>query len=173
MAQTTNTTPERSATVVKLTRPVPWFDGQTITQISLREPSGRQYVKLGDPRVLVWNASGGGYWVEQPEVVAAYLEVCIAEDSAGAIMGAQILDRLALEDVMGVKAALFDFFDGAAKRRFETNSMPRIRPRRHELRCRERDEPDRNRGGFRQSRGLARESRTAKEIGDAAGLRLS
>ena len=123
MGPQTITMPDRPTKIVKLLRPFPWVDGQMVTQITLKEPSGRQYVKLGDPRVLVWNTSGGGYWVEQQEVIAAYLESCIVQDSDAAVLGAQILDRLALEDVMGVKAALFDFFEGAAKRRLETNSI--------------------------------------------------
>jgi hypothetical protein len=116
------TMPEHPTKTVKLLRPFPWMDGRMVTQITLKEPSGRLYVKLGDPRVLVWNASGGGYWVEQQEVIAAYLENCIVQDSDAAVLGAQILDRLALEDVMATKGILFSFFDGAAKRQSETSS---------------------------------------------------
>jgi hypothetical protein len=111
--------PPQPITTVKLLRPLPWFDGQTITEVKIKEPTGGQYVKLGDPRTLVFNASGSGYWVEQADTIRAYLETCVVHD-----IGAAIVDKLALEDVMGVKEALFGFFTDAAAKRSGISSIP-------------------------------------------------
>jgi len=47
------------AKTIKLAKPVKFHD-KLLEEIELKEPSGGLYVKLGDPRVLVFNASGSG-----------------------------------------------------------------------------------------------------------------
>ena len=63
------------AKTIKLSKPVD-FHGKPLAELELKEPSGGLYVKLGDPRVLVFNASGSGYWVERDEIIKAYLAAC-------------------------------------------------------------------------------------------------
>ena len=120
MGPQTITMPPQPTKTVKLLKPLPWLDNQTLTEVKLKEPTGGQYVKLGDPRILVFNASGSGYWVEQAETIVAYLDACIVSDMGGM----PIVNNLSIEDVMGVKAALFDFFTDAANRRSAISSTP-------------------------------------------------
>jgi hypothetical protein len=101
---------------IKLAKPVD-LGGKMMAEITLKEPSGGLYIKLGDPRVLVFNASGSGYWVEQNEVIKAYLEQLIESEIQ---LGADVVNLLSLEDTMELKEALFGFFSSAAERRAAT-----------------------------------------------------
>jgi len=94
---------------VKLTKPIEWF-GRKLAEIELREPTGAEYVRLGDPRVLVYSQTGAGYFVEQNEVIEQYLDVCIALDGGGAA----VMSQLSLQDAMAVKMELLGFFLAAA-----------------------------------------------------------
>jgi hypothetical protein len=85
------------------------------TELELREPTGGLYIKLGDPRLLVFNPTGSGYWIEQPEVIRAYLEALVKHE-----LGSDVINLLCLEDAMALKEALFAFFTGAAERRAGT-----------------------------------------------------
>lgn len=58
---------------VALRKPIEVF-GKSYNELELKEPSGGLYLKLGDPRILVFNASGSGYWIEQSETINAYLD---------------------------------------------------------------------------------------------------
>jgi hypothetical protein len=102
--------------LIHLSKPIELF-GKRLTELELREPSGGDYLRNGDPRILVFNASGSGYWVEQNETIRAYLEKCLVSD-----LGTDIVNHLTLDDVMEVKAQLFDFFSDAANRRSATKS---------------------------------------------------
>jgi hypothetical protein len=101
---------------IKLATPIVWFD-KKVAEIELREPTGGEYVRLGDPRVLVRSQTGSGYFVEQNEVIEKYLDACIALDGAGSVMS-----KLALTDAMAVKMAMLDFFVAAAARTAATSS---------------------------------------------------
>jgi len=90
--------------------------GRLTTEIELKEPPGGLYIKLGDPRILVLNASGSGYWVEQPETISAYFDRLIVHE----IGAAAVLNLISLEDAMALKEALFGFFSNAAKRTVAT-----------------------------------------------------
>ena len=81
--------------------------GQTLTHVALREPSGGLYARLGDPRVAV-RTKEGGYWVEQPEVIKAYLDKLIDHQD-----GAVLLGLMSMPDVMMLKEELFGFFAAA------------------------------------------------------------
>jgi hypothetical protein len=96
---------------VTLSKPVEIF-GKRVSAVELKEPNAGLYVKLGDPRTLVFNASGSGYWVENAETIRAYLDQLIVHDAGGDT----VMALITLEDGMAVKAALFDFFTGAAGR---------------------------------------------------------
>jgi hypothetical protein len=89
--------------------------GKKSPEIDLKEPSGALYVKLGDPRLLVFNPSGSGYWIEQNEVIKAYLEALIDHP-----LGGDVVNLLSLRDVMALKETLFDFFTSAAERLAKT-----------------------------------------------------
>ncbi len=97
---------------ISISKPFEIF-GKHITTVKLKEPTGGQYVKFGDPRILVFNASGSGYWVEQPETIKAYLETLLEPND----LGSDLLNHLSLDDVMAIKEELFAFFTRAAERR--------------------------------------------------------
>ena len=48
---------------VSLSKPISIF-GKTVGSVELKEPNGGQFVRLGEPRILVFNQSGSGYWIE-------------------------------------------------------------------------------------------------------------
>ncbi len=79
----------------------------TITELRLREPSGGLYARLGDPRVAV-RTKEGGYWVEQPDVIKAYLDKLVDHQD-----GAVLLGLMGMPDVMMLKEELFGFFAAA------------------------------------------------------------
>ena len=54
----------RTGTKIPLSQPIP-LSNKSIGEILVVEPSGALYTKLGEPRVLIFNASGGAYHVEQ------------------------------------------------------------------------------------------------------------
>ncbi len=94
----------RAKKIVTLSAPIEWA-GKTVSEIELREPSGAEYVRHGDPRVLVRSQTGSGYFVEQNDVIEKYFEALINHEAHGAI-----LSLLSLEDTMAVKMAMLDFF---------------------------------------------------------------
>ena len=99
---------------IKLEKPIELY-GKKSSAIELKEPTGALYVKLGDPRLVVFNPSGSGYWIEQNDTIKAYLEALIDHP-----LGADVISMLSLRDVMALKEALFDFFTSAAERRAAT-----------------------------------------------------
>jgi hypothetical protein len=107
---------------VKLTKP---FDlgGKRLIELEIKEPTGGDYMRLGDPRTLVFNASGSGYWVEQNDVIRVHFEKCVISD-----LGADVVNQLSIEDVMGLKEGLFDFFTAAAGRRSATRPSATASP---------------------------------------------
>jgi len=72
---------------VTLSKPVTIF-GKTVGSVELKEPNGGQFVRLGEPRVLVFTQSGSGYFIENVEVIRAYLDALILHE-AGARRGKQ------------------------------------------------------------------------------------
>lgn len=93
---------------IKLTSPIQWH-GETLTTLTLKEPRGRDYIDLGEPRLIVRMTDGGFYLVEQPAVIKAYLDRCIDHEA-----GDFLLTPLSLTDAQNLKSALFDFFSSAA-----------------------------------------------------------
>lgn len=98
---------------IPLIRPPMWAN-LPVAEIVLREPTGGEYVTHGEPRIIVQDGRGGGYWVEQPAVIKAYMEACIQH-----VGGADLVRLLALPDAMRVKHELFVFF-----REAEAETMP-------------------------------------------------
>jgi hypothetical protein len=104
---------------VTLSKPVQIF-GKTAGSIELKEPNGGQFVRLGEPRTLVFNQSGSGYWVENGEAIRNYLELLIVHEAGGEV----IMSLLGLEDAMAVKEVLLGFFTDAAGRVAAKRSIP-------------------------------------------------
>lgn len=93
-----------SRTVVKLTKPIAWASG-TITELTIKEPTGQQYIDLGEPRTPVFSADNSGYWVEIPEKIKQYLDLCIEHEG-----GSLVLAQANIADARKIKAALLRFF---------------------------------------------------------------
>lgn len=93
-------------TTVPLSEPIKGHAGD-IRQVVLREPTGSEYIELGEPYVIARNKDGTMYSVENDQVIATYLERCVVEPDA------LLLKQMGLKDGMAVKAALLDFFHGA------------------------------------------------------------
>jgi hypothetical protein len=104
---------------VTLSKPVQIF-GKTAGSIELKEPNGGQFVRLGEPRTLVFNASGSGYWVENSETIRAYLDLLIVHEAGGDA----VMSLLTLEDAVIVKETLFGFFIDAANKAAARRSTP-------------------------------------------------
>jgi hypothetical protein len=94
---------------VTLSKPITIF-GKTAGSIELKEPNGGMFVRFGEPRTLVFNASGSGYWVENSETIRAYLDALIVHE----VGGEAVMALLSLEDAVVVKETLFSFFTDAA-----------------------------------------------------------
>jgi hypothetical protein len=96
--------------IITLTRPVEVF-GKEITEITLREPTGALFSRLGHPRIPVMNATANsGYWVEKPAVISAYLDALIDLEAAELHI---VLKKLSLADSIHLQSSLFDFFNEA------------------------------------------------------------
>ena len=95
---------------IKLTKPIEFF-GKRAAEITMKEPTGGQYSKIGDARTLVFSATGSAYWVEDKAAIAAYYDALI-EHEAG---GEAVVASLNLRDAMKVKETLFGFFAQASQ----------------------------------------------------------
>jgi hypothetical protein len=100
----------RPATTVKLTDPIP-FAGGTISQVELKEPKGMQLLEIGEPRTPVMSSGGTLYWVENPEIIGRYLEVCVAApgEAGKAIFGQALFSLLSFQDAREVKQTFVSF----------------------------------------------------------------
>ena len=100
--------------IIKLDTPVEAF-GRKIEDITLKEPTGGLYARLGEPRIGIYNeASKSGYYIEQRDVISQYLDRLI--DVGDAASNAIVLQSLSLVDTKRMKDALFSFFDTAAQK---------------------------------------------------------
>lgn len=90
---------------LKLIHPVEIHD-VVVEEIVIREPTGRQYLAIGEPRMLARNADGTAYQVEDQTAIRAYIEGCVVEgkDTPG------VTQLLSLTDVRRVKDAVLGFF---------------------------------------------------------------
>lgn len=96
---------------IRLTTPVE-FIGKPISEVELKEPNGGLYVRLGDPRTVIFGASGATYFIENAEVIAKYLDTLLVH-AAG---GEALLVLLSLDDALAVKQRFLSFFDRAVQR---------------------------------------------------------
>lgn len=92
-------------TTIALSQPIE-AHGKRFAELTLRAPTGAEYLKHGEPRILARNNDGTVYWVEVPQAIAAYVEACLAATPDGD----QILPRLTLADARALKEAVLGFF---------------------------------------------------------------
>jgi hypothetical protein len=96
--------------IIPLEKPITLF-AKEIASIELREPTARDYAQLGEPRLIFHSPEGGGFALEQPDVIRQYLERCIVHDSTDAVIA-----LMSLSDMIAIKGELFDFFGDAVAR---------------------------------------------------------
>lgn len=108
--------------VIQLTKPFAWFD-RTIERVSVKEPTGFQYMRHGDPQILI-RIDGGAYMHDREEIIARYIGECMATDDGKPFEagGEAALMVMGLADIMSVKVALLDFFSEAQRAAFERKS---------------------------------------------------
>jgi hypothetical protein len=95
---------------IKLSKHVELF-GKRVAEIVIKEPTGGQYTKIGDPRTLVFSTTGSAYWVEDKTAIAAYYEALIEHEVGGEVL----VTTLNLRDTMRLKEILFSFFSQASE----------------------------------------------------------
>lgn len=57
-----------------------------VSRIVLREPTFNEYLIHGDPYTVAASAGGNPFMVENPDVIAAYIKVCLVEPKDPAIL---------------------------------------------------------------------------------------
>lgn len=97
---------------IKLQKPVTLFN-VTINEVHVKEPTGLQYLQLGDPRLAV-SLGEGGYWIEQPKIIQDYFDRVLDYGDGKTKDGGALVALLSFADVKAIKEALFDFFRPAA-----------------------------------------------------------
>jgi hypothetical protein len=102
------------AKAIALVDPVEDFFGQRIETVYLRPPTAALGVQLGEPR-LACVSKDASYWVEQSDVIAAYIDRLLSLDGVKPVDGGggAILPRMGLADLIQIKDALFGFFTDA------------------------------------------------------------
>jgi len=92
---------------IALKKTVLWHD-QQVREIVIKEPTGGMLMKHGN--AVTWSQSSGGNMlsVEDPDIIRAYVEGCIAHEG-----GAHIVNLLGLEDAFAVRDAVVNFFTAA------------------------------------------------------------
>jgi hypothetical protein len=90
--------------IIELKKPLQSPEGP-VTRIVLREPTFDEYLVHGDPYTIAASSGGNPFMVENADVIAAYIKVCLVEPKDPAIL-AQGKARLAKE----VKEKLLGFF---------------------------------------------------------------
>lgn len=98
-------------TIVPLTKPIVTHEGD-VTEITLREPKGRDFLELGEPWVFTRGPNGESLSNPVPDIVNAYVERCVEKP------GSVYLAQLGLADAMRVRRAVLDFFPAAAQAAF-------------------------------------------------------
>jgi len=95
--------------IIPLSTPIQGHTGP-ISQVLVKEPTGRDYMALGEPSIWARNADGTSYVIEHTEVIEKYIERCLADPK-----DPLLLSQLGLADAMKVKDAVLDFFGAARK----------------------------------------------------------
>lgn len=96
---------------IKLQAPVEWF-GQTVSEVTLREPKASHLFRHGEPRFPVHQGDGAFYWCVRDDAVSRYIEDLLSIDGKGSVDGGTgaFIAKLALADGIALSDALFGFF---------------------------------------------------------------
>jgi len=107
---------------IQLEKPIQGHHG-AITSVTLREPTGREFIQLGEPRSMSKAPDGSIKFAEDFAVVKGYLERCV--DVGGAV--AQIvLNNGTLRDMLALRDGVLSFFDEAVTSPPPSASLPSI-----------------------------------------------
>jgi hypothetical protein len=89
---------------IQLTSPIE-LHGQIFKELAFKEPTGAQYLDLGEPKTLVKTKDNSLFWSENDFAIARYLEVC-----AGGEFGPVLVKSLSLADARKAKEIILSFF---------------------------------------------------------------
>lgn len=89
---------------IKLKKPLQSPEGE-VRQIVLREPTFTEYLQEGDPYTIAASQGGNPFMVENADVIARYIKICLVEPKDPATLE-QCKARVAKE----VKESLLSFF---------------------------------------------------------------
>ena len=76
----------REQVTIKLSKPLRGPNGQTVTQIVLREPTFDEYLAHGDPFTVAQSTGGTPFIVENEEVIRKYIALCLVEPKDPALL---------------------------------------------------------------------------------------
>jgi hypothetical protein len=93
-------------TTITLAKPLTGH-GKTVTTVEVREPTGREFLELGEPRSLVKAAGGALVFADNDSAIQSYVEKCIEGDAL------LVIGQASLVDMMKIKKAVLDFFTAA------------------------------------------------------------
>ena len=92
---------------VSLETPITSHNGP-VTQVTIREPNGRDYIELGEPAVFAQTASKTAVLAENDTAIKGYIQRCITEPNADIVMA-----QVGLTDMMKIKQEILGFFQAA------------------------------------------------------------
>ncbi len=88
--------------------------GTPVSRITLREPTGRDYLAYGEPVNHARNPDGTFFAVENEDIIRKYIFACLPDT-----VNEAMADQLCLADAMALKNAILDFFQAARLRKLE------------------------------------------------------
>jgi hypothetical protein len=88
---------------IDLIEPIKDAGGETVTEITLRDPGYLDYTQIGPPAVLVTFGSGASLVQDMPTIINAWIERL-------ADVGPDVLQQLSLADTLALRDALVDMF---------------------------------------------------------------
>jgi hypothetical protein len=91
------------STTITLCDPVKNAGGETVTEITLRDPGYLDYTQIGPPAVLVTFDGGGRLVQDMPTIINAWIERL-------ADVGPDVLQQLSLADTIALRDALVGMF---------------------------------------------------------------
>ncbi len=103
---------------IELSFPVEWHK-EKVDSVDIREPTGGDYLDLGDPRKVVQRIDGSVLWEENNAVIKSYLERCVIVKQGGGPAFVRILD---LADARKLKLELFGFFTDTSAQETSSDS---------------------------------------------------
>jgi hypothetical protein len=93
--------------MLKLNAPIE-LHGKTISELVFKEPTGAQYLDLGEPWIIARTKDGSSYGAENDGVIKKYVETCVQGDD-----GPIVLTLLGFADARRAKGIVLSFFSDA------------------------------------------------------------